>query len=149
MPVFGKSLFETVLDGMETDEDEDEEDLAEPVYAKGLGGGFIIGATMGDDNAHAGFGHLYDDYLDTEIDVAEPEIEISAEPPPWLERISSDQVSEDLTLVTGMTKLQLKARRRAFARANHPDTVLPEYREAANIRMTLANQLLDAAVRKL
>ena len=47
----------------------------------------------------------------------------------------------------GMTKAQIKDKRRAFARSNHPDRVAEDYRQAATIRMTIANRLVEAALR--
>ena len=47
-----------------------------------------------------------------------------------------------------MTKAEIREKRRAFARGNHPDRVGEEFRDAATIRMTIANRLVEAALRR-
>ncbi len=48
-----------------------------------------------------------------------------------------------------MDGADIRERRRAFARENHPDRVPEEFREQATIRMTTANRLVEAALRKM
>ncbi|MBV6651049.1 MAG: hypothetical protein KI789_15095 [Hoeflea sp.] len=45
------------------------------------------------------------------------------------------------------TPAELKSKRRRFARFNHPDRTPMEWREAATIRMKIANHMVDEALR--
>jgi hypothetical protein len=47
-----------------------------------------------------------------------------------------------------MTKAEITEKRRTFARSNHPDRVREDFQAAATIRMTIANRLVEAALRK-
>lgn len=147
MPVFGKSLFETVLDGMDVDEvDEDEET---PVRRPRIVAPFLADTSLSDDDderAPGGLGGLYEDFGAPAVPEAAPPP--SPEPPAWLNRLADQDVVEDLGLAAGMTKSEIREKRRAFARLNHPDRVAERYRDAATIRMTIANRLVEAALRK-
>lgn len=143
MPVFGKSLFETVLDGMEVEEDEDIEDA--PTRRPRIVAHFLTDTVVGEHGDDRPFGDRYE-HFDPQSG-AEPEEARPRARPAWLERLSEQDVSNDLGLSAGMTKNEIKARRRVFARANHPDGVSEEFREAATIRMTTANRLVEAALR--
>jgi hypothetical protein len=63
---------------------------------------------------------------------------------------ASDPVSlaAELGLRAGMPRDELRRLRRAFALKNHPDRLGPSRREAASRRMTIANALIDAALRR-
>lgn len=145
MPIFGKSLFETVLDGMDVDEAGEDEDVS--VRRPRVTAHFLADTSFSDRAEDRPLGELYEDFGDP----ASPELNVppSPEPPAWLDRLSERDVVDDLGLVTGMTGLEIKERRRAFARLNHPDRVAEPFREAANIRMTTANRLVEAALRRL
>ena len=54
----------------------------------------------------------------------------------------------ELGLKAGMTRSELRRLRRRFAIKNHPDRLTPPHREAASRRMTIANSLIDAALRR-
>jgi hypothetical protein len=45
-----------------------------------------------------------------------------------------------------MSRSEIRDRRRAFARENHPDSVPEEFRAAATVRMTIANRLVETAL---
>jgi hypothetical protein len=74
-------------------------------------------------------------------------------PPPELE-IVADNRSEDeivadaLQLTPELTVDDLLRIRREYALANHPDRVAPSEREQATRRMTIANMLIDQAMRQ-
>jgi hypothetical protein len=149
MPVFGKSLFETVLDGMDVEEEVDEDEDV-PVRRPRIVAPFLADTSLSDDGdarAPGGFGGLYEDF-------GEPAAPEPAPPPPspvppaWLDRLAERDVVEDLGLAAGMAKSEIREKRRAFARLNHPDRVAERYRDAATIRMTIANRLVEAALRK-
>lgn len=144
MPVFGKSLFETVLEGMETEEVEEEDPpvLRRPRMATP----FLADTAFSDDDDPArAFANLYDDFADPPETPHGP-IDLP-KAPDWIDRLSDDHVAVDLGLAAGMSPAEIRARRRAFARSNHPDRVHEDFRAAATIRMTIANRLAEAALR--
>ena len=145
MPVFGKSLFETVLDGMEVEEVEDDEQ-ASFLRRPRMTAHFVADTSFADRAEQRPLGELYEDF--GEPPPAEPELQPSLEPPDWLGRLSEQDVIDDLGLTPGMTRAEIKEKRRAFARGNHPDRVGEEFRDAATIRMTIANRLVEAALRR-
>ncbi|SED18502.1 hypothetical protein SAMN05519104_2982 [Rhizobiales bacterium GAS188] len=67
---------------------------------------------------------------------------------------SCDQSCDPMALVAelglrpGLKPTELKRIRRAFALDNHPDRLDPSRRELASRRMTLANSLIDEALRR-
>lgn len=67
-----------------------------------------------------------------------------ATPPP---KSVHEQVVDELHLTPSLTSTDLKLIRRRFAKANHPDRVPPAIREQASRRMTIANSLIDEALR--
>jgi hypothetical protein len=67
--------------------------------------------------------------------------------PPYLERTSLSDVSDELCISEKDTVDTLSEKRRNFARLNHPDTISPQFRANANLRMTAANLLIDQAIR--
>ncbi len=69
--------------------------------------------------------------------------------PPHLLRLTLAEISEDLALDSDDTVQILQDKRRAFARKNHPDGFSEFYRDKANIRMTVANLMVDEALRRL
>lgn len=62
-------------------------------------------------------------------------------------RLSPEEVAEDINLLASDTSVELKAKRRRFARLNHPDRTPMEWRQAATIRMKIANHMVDEALR--
>ena len=62
-------------------------------------------------------------------------------------RLSPDDVAKDINLLASDTPAELKSKRRKFARLNHPDRVPVEWRQAATIRMKIANHMVDEALR--
>lgn len=62
-------------------------------------------------------------------------------------RLSPEDVANDINLLASDTPVELKSKRRKFARLNHPDRVPMEWRQAATTRMKIANHLVDEALR--
>lgn len=143
MPVFGKSLFETVLDGIEVDEPEDDEDA--PLRRPRIVAHFLADTSFGERPEERPLGELYEDFGET-VAIEPAPLEVPA-PPTWLDRLSEQDVAHDLGLAPGMTKAAIREKRRAFARISHPDGVAEEVRAPATIRMTIANRLVEAALR--
>ena len=75
---------------------------------------------------------------------AESKPEPEPQAPPKSEH---EQVLDELHLTPGLSAAALKAIRRKFAKANHPDRVAPPRRDQATRRMTIANSLIDEALR--
>jgi hypothetical protein len=136
MPVFGKSLFETVLDGLgEAAEEEDDT----PARIRGMNASFV-GRDWGTER-------------ESEIDLASlfdgfPPDPVMTGPvvPDWAGRLSETEIAADLAIETCHGAQDLRERRRTFALENHPDRVPDEYRDQATRRMKVANQLIDAAL---
>jgi hypothetical protein len=145
MPVFGKSLFETVLYGLRPEEQEEEE-AAPAQRMTGLGATLLAGLSDGDAPHHGDFTDLYSDFGE-----GLPVFPVDAppQPPAWLGRLSKEEVAEDLDLTNCKSDAELRERRRSFARRNHPDAVHSDYRNSATIRMTIANRLIDDAISQL
>lgn len=58
-----------------------------------------------------------------------------------------EQVMDELHLTPNLTPTDLMLRRRKFAKTNHPDRVPLAVREVATRRMTIANTVIDEALR--
>jgi hypothetical protein len=69
--------------------------------------------------------------------------------PDHLVRTTPQEVAAELAISAADTPLTLREKRRAFARANHPDGVELPFRDNATKRMMLANLLIDEALRRL
>lgn len=145
MPVFGKSLFETVLEGVNSRQEAAaaEKENAPAYVVRGLKSSFLGQASEAEPDFGPDPAHLYGQFA---FDPPSPEPE---RPPVWLDRLSETEIAEDLDLASCRTVTELRERRRVFALENHPDRVVPDYRAAATIRMTIANQLIDRAIARL
>lgn len=140
MPVFGKSLFATVLDGLEELEDDDE--TPDDVRVRGFNGGFVADAWHHEPETDPDFAALFDGFPpDTFTGPTET--------PVWLDRLSEAEIAEDLRLDECATEQALRDRRRQFARANHPDRIAAEFHEQATRRMMIANSLVDRALARI
>lgn len=141
MPIFGKTLFETVLDGIDVEETEDDEDVT--VRRPRVVAHFLADTSFSERPDERPLAELYADFGASPG--AKPEVPA---PPPWLNRLSEQDVADDLGLEAGMTKTGIRETRRAFARVNHPDRVAEDFRAAATVRMTIANRLVESALRR-
>ena len=157
--MFGMTVFESVLERLkaearEAEENEDGEAAREndgPGHIRGLPSGFAGlgtgGAFMSGSQAAAAYLDLYE-----EPAPVEPEQPAAAEPPPpppHLLRIAPEEVASDLCLNGKESVDELLARRRAFARENHPDRTPEELRANATLRMKIANMLIDETIRRI
>ena len=75
-----------------------------------------------------------------------PAAEAAPEPPPP-PKSEHEQVVDELHITPNLTSRDLKLIRRRFAKTNHPDRVPPPVRDQATRRMTIANSLIDEALR--
>lgn len=73
--------------------------------------------------------------------------ELGSLPPQEMQQWEPAEVADQLRLTSDLTSDELNRIRRAFALANHPDRVAPSQRALATRRMTIANALIDAALR--
>ncbi|UJW74431.1 hypothetical protein [Rhizobium sp. SL42] len=143
--LFGKSLFQSVVDRL-ADEAEAEVEAPEPSFrVNGLSAGF---ATEKIEASPVNAGLRQDAYLFL-MSQDEPTETKAPVKPPHLDRLTVEQIAEDLGILADDTRDMLQERRRLFARHNHPDTVHPDFREPANTRMKIANLLIDEALRRL
>ena len=68
-------------------------------------------------------------------------------PPPRPPKSDHDAVMEELHLTPSLTAEELVRLRREFAKSNHPDRVDSPVRDVATRRMTIANCIIDDALR--
>ncbi|WP_235911693.1 hypothetical protein [Mesorhizobium xinjiangense] len=73
----------------------------------------------------------------------------SPDPAPPLPSIDPAEIARELTLTANRIPHDIDRIRRAFAFANHPDRVDPALRERAEIRMRIANMLIDQVKKKV
>ncbi|MDX3978317.1 hypothetical protein [Shinella sp.] len=151
--MFGMTVFESVLERLKAEAREAEEDDAleeeGPGEIRGLTSGFAglgMGATfVSGSQATAAYLDLYEEPVPMP---PEPE-PLPPEPPPHLLRVAPEEVAEDLALHGKESVDDLLARRRSFARENHPDGVPPDLRDNATLRMKIANMLIDETIRRI
>ncbi|QND12968.1 hypothetical protein HB775_03095 [Rhizobium leguminosarum bv. trifolii] len=153
--LFGQSVFQSVLERLKA-EDETAEDAEAPAAHRvsGLGTGLAFDVMEGVSAASQRVGQAYFDNLD--LDAAAGVVEKPAPAPPaepimpdHLVRTTPQEVAAELAISAADTPLTLREKRRAFARANHPDGVELPFRDNATKRMMLANLLIDEALRRL
>lgn len=147
--LFGQSIFQSVLERLkEEDAGEAEEPAAHRV--PGFPTGLAFDVMEGVSAASQRVGQAYFDNLG-------PEPAIAAPPPPepepvmpdHLARIAPEEIAAGLSISSADTQQTLNEKRRAFAKANHPDGVAEPFRANANRRMMIANLLIDEAMRRL
>ena len=80
---------------------------------------------------------------------AAPKGDMAAQPPEPIgpPKSEHEQVVDELHLTSNLLPEDLKLLRRRFAKSNHPDRVPPAVRDEATRRMTIANSLIDEALR--
>ncbi|MBB4481525.1 hypothetical protein [Rhizobium etli] len=154
--LFGQSVFQSVLERLKA-QDESAEDDAEASAAHrvaGLGSGFAFDVMEGVSVASQRIGEAYFDNLEHEAAAGlaeQPGPLLPPEPvmPDHLTRTAPQEVAAELAISATDTPLTLGEKRRAFARANHPDGIALPFRDNATKRMMLANLLIDEALRRL
>ncbi|MDI7860756.1 hypothetical protein MRS76_02205 [Rhizobiaceae bacterium n13] len=149
--LLGKSVFQSVLERVESESPEGEQEAAAatPFRVAGLTSGFVVD---GSANEIPTADRVETAYLDFIAEEPRPDLAVTDKPlvmPSHLARVTPEEIAADLDLSGADTPLTLAEKRRAFARANHPDGIAEAFRENANIRMTIANQLIDGAMRRL
>lgn len=151
--LFGQSVFQSVLERLKA-EDETAEEVEAPAAHRvsGLGTGLAFDVLEGVSVASQRVGQAYFDNLEHEpAGVEQPAPAPPPEPvmPDHLTRTAPQEVAAELAISAADTPLTLSEKRRAFARANHPDGVALPFRDNATKRMMLANLLIDEALRRL
>ncbi|WP_416795574.1 hypothetical protein [Ciceribacter azotifigens] len=154
--MFGRSVFQSVVERLAAERAAEDDELPRAHRVSGLSSGFVreAGAAPATDGRRAE--DLYRDLMaeDGEAESVVPPAEPAPpeEPPvmpPHLTRLSPQEIAEDLALSANDTAATLAERRRRFARANHPDGVHEAFRDAANMRMKVANLLIDEALARV
>ncbi|MGV1769607.1 hypothetical protein ACQZ6B_05465 [Agrobacterium vitis] len=151
--LFGQSIFQSVVERLSNEgaEKAEREGGANHYRVSGLNTGFV------QENSHvpqAAAAWAQEQYLElmpdeeavSEAELAEEEV-APPEMPAYLARLAPEEVAEDLGIADNDEASSLKAKRRAFAQLNHPDLVHPLFADAAHTRMTIANQLIDQALK--
>ncbi|MBY3132599.1 hypothetical protein [Rhizobium laguerreae] len=153
--LFAQSVFQSVLERLKA-EDETDEDAGAPAVHRfsGLGTGLAFDAMKGVSAASQRVGQAYFDNLDLDAAAAIAEEPATAPPPEpvmpdHLARIAPEEIAAELAIAAADTQQTLNEKRRAFAKANHPDGVAEPFRDNANRRMMIANLLIDEAMRRL
>ncbi|MBY4609676.1 hypothetical protein K6M90_18705 [Rhizobium sp. 9T] len=154
--LFGQSVFQSVLERLKTQDETVEDDAEAPAAHRvaSLSTGFAFDVMEGVSVASQRIGEAYFDNLEHEAAagrVEKPGPLLPPEPvmPDHLTRTAPQEVAAELAISATDTPLTLGEKRRAFARANHPDGVALPFRDNATKRMMLANLLIDEALRRL
>ncbi|MET3855684.1 hypothetical protein [Rhizobium sp. OAE497] len=163
--LFGQSVFQSVLERLKAEEGGDDDEAGDqPVVHRvhGFSTGLAFDVMEGVSAAGQKPGQAYFDNLEFEAPppvpeavAVEPEPEPVPEPEPepvmpeHLSRTAPADIAAELAISAADTVQSLGEKRRAFAKLNHPDRVAPQFRDNATRRMTLANLLIDEAVRRL
>ena len=144
--MFGLTVFESVLERLREEARQAADAAPEadtgPNDVRGLPAGFTGPGPAGLFVSGTQAAAAYRDFAPDPEDEPPP-------PPPHLLRIAPEEVAADLDIGENEGIEALLARRRAFARANHPDRAPPELRANATLRMKIANMLIDETVRRM
>ena len=147
--LFGQSIFQSVLERLK---EEDAGEAEEPATRRvsGFTTGLAFDVMEGVSAASQRVGEAYFDNLGPEpASKAPPPPEPEPAMPAHLARIAPEEIAAELAISAADTQQTLNEKRRAFAKSNHPDGVAQPFRENANRRMTIANLLIDEAMRRL
>lgn len=146
---FGVSLFQSVLERLAAESEEDEADTAVVHHRiRGLNSGFVVAAA---DIAATNQTQLQDAYLSLLPEEDGDALAAAVAPvmPAHLARLSLEEIAADLDLSPRDTATMLAEKRRAFALQNHPDRISAVFGDNATTRMKIANLLIDEAQRRL
>ncbi|ACS57432.1 hypothetical protein [Rhizobium leguminosarum] len=153
--LFGQSVFQSVLERLKA-EDETAEDAEVPAVHRvsGLGTGLAFDVMEGVSAVSQRVGQAYFENLELDPAAAIAEEPAPAPPPEpvmpdHLARIAPEEIAAELAIAAADTQQTLNEKRRAFAKANHPDGIAEPFRDNANRRMMIANLLIDEAMRRL
>jgi hypothetical protein len=146
--LFGQSIFQSVVERLSQEDADKAEDanVAATYRVSGLSTGFVQDYGL---MQQAPVDWAQDRYLDLMADAALPDDSAAHPPvmPEHLGRLTASEIADDLGLKETDDMVTLQAKRRAFAMNNHPDRVHTLFAGAAHTRMTIANQLVDEALR--
>lgn len=143
--LFGKSLFQSVVERLAEEAEEAGDPPPDPAYRiSGLSSGFVAESV----EAAPPQAFRLDAYLALMPD-PEPENTEAPVVPVHLTRLTIAEITEDLGLRADDDRDVLADKRRAFARLNHPDRQQAVFRDQATTRMKIANLLVDEAIRRL
>lgn len=159
--LFGQSLFQSVVERLSAEAEAaaratEPSPLHDGLFRHdSLGAGFVAeNAASPVHEAIAGYGAVLSDGEEAArlaaaaaASKAPAEPEPEPQPPAHLLRDAPEEVEADLAIAADDTIERLGEKRRSFARLNHPDAVAPQFRPLAHRRMTIANLLIDAAIR--
>lgn len=163
--LLGQSVFQSVLTRLKDEQEDDEETTPEEAdYGiRGLGAGFLTpdGRPAGADADTGAYFDYLSDWPGATPEVERPEAgaptdadkteQLPQAPvmPPHLKRLTEAEIAQDLAISPKDTETALNEKRRQFAKLNHPDRVVPEFRDNATVRMKTANLLIDRALSSL
>ncbi|MFK0384221.1 hypothetical protein [Agrobacterium sp. NPDC090273] len=151
--LFGQSVFQSVIERLKREADENTAEGDEvPVNYRvgGMTSGFVINTETSERQPGNSGMEAYMAFLADAPPPPEPEPEPEPDPmPTYLEKTSLEDVANELDITERDTLATLTEKRRRFARLNHPDSVRPQFRQNATLRMTAANLLIDQAIRML
>jgi hypothetical protein len=156
--LLGQSVFQSVLNRLK-EEDEDAPEEAAPVSHRvaGFTTSLAFDVMEGVSAPSARPGQAYLDNLEVEATPdtieaspapAAPEPEPDPVMPAHLARTTPQDIAAELAISQHDTVHSLSDKRRSFAKANHPDGVHPLFRDNATKRMTVANLMIDEAIRR-
>ncbi|WP_337269062.1 hypothetical protein [Oryzifoliimicrobium ureilyticus] len=154
--LLGRTPFQSVLDRLDAENEEQADGEASSFSRiQGLGSGFAVEQPCLSVQSSR---RPDQDYVDNLLDVMPAEaidLEKPAEEPPapqmpeHLNHITLEEIEAELAISAEDTVQSLGDKRRHFAKTNHPDSVHADFRPNATIRMTIANSLIDKALRRL
>ncbi|WLR91528.1 hypothetical protein Q9316_13570 [Shinella zoogloeoides] len=157
--MFGMTVFESVLERLKAEAREAAEEAEGETpddgghgQIRGLISGFTglgtAGTFVSGSQAAAAYLDLYEEPRPPEPQPPPPP-EAPPAPPPHLLRTAPEEVAKDLGLSGRENIDDLLARRRSFARENHPDRAPEDLRANATLRMKIANMLIDETIRRV
>lgn len=156
--LFGRSVFHSVVERLREEADiaasGEAEERPSPHRIFGLNMSF---AAQTAETEHARMRRSAGAYADILADgsyplptvtFAEDGQQTHVEMPAHLAILEPAAIAAELGIDPSTTITELNERRRLFARQNHPDCVAAAFRGNATVRMTIANQLIDTALRQ-
>ena len=145
--IVGLSLFDSILDRVSKEgADISTQRSTSWTALRGWNSSFIaagLGGLPWPASERSGSDHSADS-TDELVPPAKPKPSIDTS---LFKRLSPEEVAKDTNLLASDTPAELQSKRRRFARLNHPDRTPMEWREAATIRMKIANHMVDEALR--
>jgi hypothetical protein len=152
--LFGQSVFQSVLERLKAEEATPEDAEAPAAYrVSGLGTGLAFDVMEGVSAASQRVGQAYFDNLELDaaaiVEKSAPLPEPEPVMPDHLARTAPEDVAAELAISAADTVQTLNEKRRAFAKANHPDGIALPFRDNATKRMMLANLFIDEALRRI